>query len=167
MTKPDSLDQKIRLLVAELVDLAPLPPPLPDGDALRRWRERRRRRLAFRSLTVASAAAAVAVAAALAVPAGLTASPHWALAGVRQYPAAPRRRPDDRGRGGAALSSADGGRTWLSTGLPKGIAGVGPLSCPDPSTCFALAFKTRSTPSSGAPEGPLTFALLMYTKSHP
>jgi hypothetical protein len=55
-------------------------------------------------------------------------------------------------------------RAVLSTGLPKGIAGVGPLSCPDPSTCFALAFKTRVPPSSGAPEGPLTFALLVYTK---
>ena len=52
--------------------------------------------------------------------------------------------------GGAVLSSADGGHTWLSTGLPKGIAGIGPLSCPDPSTCFAMAFKARSTPSSGA-----------------
>jgi hypothetical protein len=66
--------------------------------------------------------------------------------------------------GGAVLSSADGGRTWLSTGLPKGIAGIGPLSCPDPSTCFALALKTRSAPSSGAPVGPLTFALMVYTK---
>jgi hypothetical protein len=438
MTKPDTVDQKISLLVAELVDLAPLPPPLPDGDAVRRWRERRRRRLALRSLTVASAAGAVAVAAALAVPAGVTASPHWALAGditsawrqvpgvgptsgfsltcpstttcyaegpgsvdpgsvevtrdggktwqpaptkgeaplsnvacsntgecaflaaplsgkpvfvetadagktwvsrpgpsglsggsigsialscpsassctavassfqqtgtsgafvtedsgrtwsaspmptsawpsqVQCFPNArcistgagpypggplsasystnsglnwapatvpsvpggpvrpvtlscsspetcmavplsygaarvslivsdnggeswsrlqaqglpagkvfaglacptasecwvsgntPLRLADGRmtlgGTGeGAVLSSADGGRTWLSTGLPKGTAGIGPLSCPDPSTCFALAFKARSTPSSGAPEGPLTFALLTYTK---
>jgi hypothetical protein len=61
MTKPDTVDQKISLLVAELVDLAPLPPPVPDGDAVRRWRERRRRRLAFRSLTVASAAGALPV----------------------------------------------------------------------------------------------------------
>jgi photosystem II stability/assembly factor-like uncharacterized protein len=438
MTKPDTVDQKISLLVAELVDLAPLPPPLPDGDDVRRWRERRRHRLAFRSLTVASAATAVAVAAALAVPAGVTPSPHWALAGDitsgwRQVPgvgptsgffltcpsattcyaegpgsvdpgsvevtrdggktwqpaptkgetplsnvacsstgecaflAAPLSgkpvlvetsdagktwvsRPgppglyggsigsialscpsastctvvassyqqtgtsgafvtEDGGQtwsaspmptawpsqvecfpnarcistgagpypggplsasystdsglnwapaivpsvpggpvrpvtlscsssetcmavslsygaagaslvvsdnggeawstvqakglpagkvftslacptasgecwvsgntplhladgrmtvgdsgGGAVLSSADGGHTWLSTGLPKGIAGIGPLSCPDPSTCFAMAFKTRSTPSSGAPEAPLTFALLIYTK---
>jgi photosystem II stability/assembly factor-like uncharacterized protein len=446
MTKPDTVDQKISLLVAELVDLAPLPPPLPDGDDVRRWRERRRRRLAFRSLTVASAATAVAVAAELAVTAGVTASPQWALAGDitsawRQVPGigptsglsltcpsattcyaegpgsvdpgsvevtrdggktwqpAPTKGetplsnvacsstaecsfleapvggkpvlvetadagktwvsrpgpaglsrayesssgapiegsivlscpsastctvvasnlqqpgpssgafltedgartwsassmptawpsqlqcfPDARcvstgagpnqggplsasysmdsglnwapaivpsvptspirpvtlscsssetcmavplssgaagvslvvsdnggeswssvqaqglpagkvftglacptvsecwvsgntplhladGRmtvldtgGGAVLSSADGGRTWLSTGLPKGIAGIGPLSCPDPSTCFALALKTRSAPSSGAPVGPLTFALMVYTK---
>jgi len=433
MTKPDTVDQKISLLVAELVDLAPLPPPLPDGYAVQRWRERRRRRLAFRSLTVASAAAAVAVAAALAVPAGVTASPHWALAGDinsawaqvpgigptsgfsltcpsattcyaegpgsvdpgsvevtrdggKTWQPAPTQgetplsnvacsstrecafleaplsgkpvlvetadagktwtsRPgppglsgdstgsialscpsastctvvassfqqtgtsgafvtEDGGRtwsaspmptaspsqvqcfpnarcistgagapggrlgasysadsglnwvpavvppalgglvhlscsgsktcmvvswsygaaraslvvsgnggeswsrlqahglpagkvftglacpsasecwvsgntplhlvdgrmtvgdtgGGAVLSSADGGRAWRSTGLPKGIAGIGPLSCPDPSTCFALAFKTRPTASSGAPEGPLTFALLIYTK---
>jgi photosystem II stability/assembly factor-like uncharacterized protein len=438
MTKPDTVDQKISLLVAELVDLAPLPPPLPDGDAVRRWRERRRRRLALRSLTVASAAAAVAVAVALAVPAGVTESPHWALAGDissawrqvsgmgptsgfsltcpstttcyaegpgsfdpgsvevtrdggRTWQPAPTKgetplsnvacsstgecaflealfggkpvlvetanagktwvsRPGppelsgdsigsialscpsastctvvasnleqpggpsgafvtgDGGRTwsaspiptawpsqlqcfpntrcistgagpnpgghlsasystdsglnwapaivpsvpggpvrpvtlscsssetcmavplsygaagaylvvsgnggeswsrlqaqglpvgkvfgslacptasqcwvsgntplhvadgrmtvgdtaeGAVLSSTDGGRTWLSTGLPKGIAGVGPLSCPDPSTCFALAFKTRVPPLSGAPEGPLTFALLVYTK---
>jgi photosystem II stability/assembly factor-like uncharacterized protein len=438
MTKPDTVDQKISLLVAELVDLAPLPPPVPDGDAVRRWRERRRRRLAFRSLTVASAAGAVAIAAALAVPAGVTASPHWALAGnittawtqvpgtgptsglsltcpsastcyaegpgsvdpgsvevtrdggktwqpaptkgetplsnvacsstgecaflaaplsgkpvlvetsdagktwvsrpgppglyggsIRSialscpsastctvvassfqqtgtsgafvtedggqtwsaspmptawpsqvecfpnarcistgagpYPGGPlsasystdsglnwapaivpsvpggpvrpvtlscsssetcmavslsygaagaslvvsdnggeawstvqakglpagkvftslacptasgecwvsgntplhladgRMTVGDSG-GGAVLSSADGGHTWLSTGLPKGIAGIGPLSCPDPSTCFAMAFKARSTPSSGAPEAPLTFALLIYTK---
>ena len=66
--------------------------------------------------------------------------------------------------GAVVLSSTDGGRTWLSTGLPKGTAGVGPLSCPDPSTCFALAFKARSTPSSGEPEGPMTFALLTYAK---
>jgi photosystem II stability/assembly factor-like uncharacterized protein len=446
MTKPDTVDQKISLLVAELVDLAPLPPPVPDGDAVRRWRERRRRRLAFRSLTVASAAGAVAIAAALAVPAGVTASPHWALAGNittawtqvpgtgptsglsltcpsastcyaegpgsvdpgsvevtrdggKTWQPAPTKgetplsnvacsstgecaflaaplsgkpvfvetanagktwvsRPgpaglsrayesssgtpiegsivlscpsastctvvasnlqqpgpssgafvtEDGGRtwsassmptawpsqvqcfpnarcistgagpylggplsasystdsglnwapaivpsvptspvrpvtlscsssetcmaiplspgaagvslvvsdnggeswssvqapglpagkvftglacptasqcwvsgntplhladgkvtvgdtaGAVVLSSANGGRTWLSTGLPKGIAGIGPLSCPNPSTCFALAFKTRSTPSSGEPEGPLPFALLMYTK---
>jgi photosystem II stability/assembly factor-like uncharacterized protein len=81
MTKPDTVDQKISLLVAELVDSAPLPPPLPDGPAVRRWRAGRRRRLAFRSLKVAGVAAAVAVAVALAVPAGVTPSPHWALAG--------------------------------------------------------------------------------------
>ena len=66
--------------------------------------------------------------------------------------------------GAVVLSSANGGRTWLSAGLPKGFTGIGPLSCPNPSTCFALAFKTRSTPSSGEPEGPLTFALLVYTE---
>ncbi|HTW10257.1 MAG TPA: hypothetical protein VME46_22325 [Acidimicrobiales bacterium] len=436
MTKPDTVDQKIGLLVAELVDLAPLPPPLPDGDAVRRWRERRRRRLAVRSLTAACAAAvagAAAAALALSVAAGVTESPHWALAGDitsawRQVPgigptsgfaltcpsattcyaegpgafdpgpvevtrdggktwqAVPTKggtplsnvacssarecafleaplsgqpvllqtanagktwvsRPgppglsgdsigsvalscpsastctvvassfqqtgtsgafvtEDGGRtwsaspmptawpsqvqcfpnarcistgagapggplgasystdsglhwapavvpsalgalvhlscsspetcmalswsygaprtslvisgnggeawstvqaqglpagkvftalacptasvcwvsgntplhlaggrvtvggtgGGAVLSSTDGGRTWLSAALPKGITGIGPLSCPNPSTCFALAFKTRLAPSSGAPRGPLTFALLAYTK---
>jgi hypothetical protein len=65
--------------------------------------------------------------------------------------------------GAVAMSSANGGRTWLPTELPKGTTSIGPLSCPDPSTCFALAFKTRSTPSSGAPEGRLSFALLVYT----
>ena len=111
MTKPDTVDQKISLLVAELVDLAPLPPPLPDGDAVRRWRQRRRRRLALRSLTVASGVAAVAVAAALAVPAGITASPQWALAGD--------------------ITSA--WRQVPGLGLTSGFF----LTCPNATTCYA------------------------------
>jgi len=217
MTKPDTADQKISLLVAELVDLAPLPPPLPDGDAVRRWRERRRRRLAIRSLTAASAAAAVAVAAALALPAGVTPSPHWALAGdiTSTWAQVPGVGPTsgfsltcpsattcyaegpgsvepgsvevtrDGGKtwqpaptqGETPLSNvacssarecaflevplsgkpvlvetADAGKTWAPRPGPAGLSSIGmvALSCPSSSTCTAVAPSSRQTGTSGA-----------------
>jgi hypothetical protein len=64
---------------------------------------------------------------------------------------------------GLMLSSANGGRTWQSAGLPKGITGVGPLSCPTPSICFALAFQGPAPRASGTPAGPSSLALLVYT----
>ncbi|MGH8987793.1 MAG: hypothetical protein ACRDXC_04240 [Acidimicrobiales bacterium] len=219
MTKPDTVDQKISLLVAELVDLAPLPPPLPDGDAVRRWRERRRRRLAVSSLTAASAAAAVTVAAALAVPGGVATSPHWALAGdiTSAWAQVPGIGPmsgtsltcpsattcyaegpgsvspgsvevtRDGGKtwqpaptkGETPLSNvacssatecafleaplsgkpvlvetADAGKTWASRHGPAGLSGgsIGSiaLSCPSASTCTAVASSFQQTGTSGA-----------------
>ena len=43
--------------------------------------------------------------------------------------------------GAVVLSSANGGRTWLSAGLPKGITGIGPLSCP--TRAHALRWHSR------------------------
>ncbi|HUB71711.1 MAG TPA: hypothetical protein VL984_14920 [Acidimicrobiales bacterium] len=82
MTKSDILDERIRLLVGELVGSAPMPPPLPDPGAQRRWRQRRHRRLVARSLASVVAAAAIALAALLAPTLGVTSSPRWALAGA-------------------------------------------------------------------------------------
>jgi hypothetical protein len=78
--------------------------------------------------------------------------------------------PADMGAGagltaGVMLLSANGGRTWQSTGLPKGIAGVGPLSCPGPSTCFALAFEGPPARSLGTPAELPSLALLAYKSS--
>ena len=152
MTKPDTVDQKISLLVAELVDLAPMPPPLPDGDAVRRWRQRRRRRLALRSLTVASVAAAVAVAAALAVPGGVAPSPHWALVGDitttwRQVPGigptsgfsltCPSATTCYAEGPGSVEATRDGGKTWQ----PAPTHGDAPLSnvaCSSTAECSFL-----------------------------
>jgi len=111
MTKPDTLDQKIRLLVAELVNSAPLAPPLPDRDARVQWRNRRRRRLALRSLTAAVAVAGLALVASLALTGGLAPSPNWALAGE--------------------ISSS-----WAQVpgrGLTSGFS----LTCPSTTTCYA------------------------------
>jgi hypothetical protein len=86
MTTPDTLDEKIRLLVAELVDSAPLAPPVPDRDAQRQWRERRRRQRALRSTVAAVAAVAVAVAAVLAVVGPTAPAPGWALVSQVKLP---------------------------------------------------------------------------------
>lgn len=73
------------------------------------------------------------------------------------------------GRGGLAfvgavlLSSTNGGRGWQGTGLPKGITGVYAISCPRPTTCFAVASKGPAVHSSGGPAVPPTFVLLAYT----
>ncbi|MGA3220607.1 MAG: hypothetical protein ABSE77_16240 [Acidimicrobiales bacterium] len=69
--------------------------------------------------------------------------------------------------GAVVVSSANGGQTWQSTGLPKGISGIGALSCPNPSTCFAMAFKgpAVSSSASGPPAVPRSLALLVYTAS--
>ncbi len=69
--------------------------------------------------------------------------------------------------GGVMLSSANGGRTWQSTGLPKGIAGISALSCPNPRTCFALAFLGPAARPSGIPAGPPSVALLVYKAPRP
>jgi photosystem II stability/assembly factor-like uncharacterized protein len=111
MTKPDILDQKIRLLVAELVDSAPLAPPLPDRDTQVRWHHRRRRRLALRSLTAAVAFAGLVVAVSLVLAGGVAPSPNWALAGE--------------------ISSS-----WVQVpgrGLTSGFS----LTCPSTTTCYA------------------------------
>jgi photosystem II stability/assembly factor-like uncharacterized protein len=66
--------------------------------------------------------------------------------------------------GAVVLSSVDGGKTWQSTELPKGITGVGALSCPEPSTCFAIAYRGPlvTSSSSGLPLVRGSFALLVY-----
>lgn len=165
MTKPDTVDQKISLLVAELVDLAPLPPPLPGGDAVRRWRERRRRRLAIRSLTAAGAATAVAVAAALAVPAGVAPSPHWALAGdiasawaqvpgigptsgfSLTCPSATTCYAEGPGsvRPGSVEVTRDGGKTWQPAPT-KGETPISNVACSSSGECAFL-----EAPLSGEP----------------
>jgi photosystem II stability/assembly factor-like uncharacterized protein len=43
---------------------------------------------------------------------------------------------------GLIASTTDGGRSWQRAHLPVGVQFVGGLSCPDSSTCFALAYKT-------------------------
>jgi photosystem II stability/assembly factor-like uncharacterized protein len=70
---------------------------------------------------------------------------------------------DFRGTGAVVLTSANGGRTWLSTKLPEGISAIDAISCPNPSTCFALASKGVAVPSSRPPAVPLTYVLLVYT----
>ncbi len=68
--------------------------------------------------------------------------------------------------GAVLLSSANGGRTWQSTKLPKGITGIGRLSCPNPSTCFAVALRGPAVASSGPPAVPTALSLLVYTSPH-
>lgn len=51
-------------------------------------------------------------------------------------------------RGGAVLSTANGGQTWRASRLPVGVSGVLDLSCPNSSTCFALAAEQQPTSSS-------------------
>jgi hypothetical protein len=65
--------------------------------------------------------------------------------------------------GAVVVSSANGGRTWQNTGLPKGISGIGALSCPSPSTCFAMAFNGPAVSSSGRLAIHPSLALLAYT----
>jgi photosystem II stability/assembly factor-like uncharacterized protein len=65
--------------------------------------------------------------------------------------------------GAVVLSSANGGRTWQGTGLPKAITGIFAISCPNPTTCFAMASRGPVVTSSGPPAGPPSLALLVYT----
>jgi hypothetical protein len=53
------------------------------------------------------------------------------------------------------VTTADGGRDWETSQVPEGIRAVAQVSCPDPTTCFALAFLK---PASG--NG--SFVLLSY-----
>lgn len=79
------------------------------------------------------------------------------------------------GNGGVVLSSANGGQTWQSTALPKGITTIDTISCPNSRKCFALASKwalIRSslpqghTPQRLQPPAVLrSFALLVYLAS--
>ena len=66
------------------------------------------------------------------------------------------------GNGGVVLSSTDGGWTWRSTALPKGITTVDAISCPESGTCFALASEWPAVPSSRPPAAPPSFVLLVY-----
>ena len=52
--------------------------------------------------------------------------------------------------GEVLLSSANGGRTWSAGALPRGVSAVWNVSCPGPSTCFALA--TKPSPPPGPSE---------------
>ena len=65
--------------------------------------------------------------------------------------------------GAVMLSSADGGRTWKSTKLPKGIVGIFAISCPTPTTCFAVASRGPEVSSAGLPKVAPSLALLVYT----
>lgn len=70
--------------------------------------------------------------------------------------------------GAVMLSSADRGRTWQGTELPKGITGIFALSCPSATTCFALGSDgpvSSSFPQNGpqSPQnGPRSLVLLAY-----
>ena len=54
---------------------------------------------------------------------------------------------------GVVLSSADGGRTWGTSLLPQGTGIVYAVSCPEQSTCFAVAgtSPTASSPTASPP----------------
>ena len=46
------------------------------------------------------------------------------------------------GGAGLVLATSDGGKRWKSEGLPPGTSGPSGISCPDPSTCRAVATTT-------------------------
>ena len=68
-----------------------------------------------------------------------------------------------RGTGAVVLSSANGGRTWQATRLPKGMSSIDAISCPNPRTRFALASRGAAVTSSGPPAVPPSYVLLVYT----
>ncbi|MGH9105924.1 MAG: hypothetical protein ACRDZX_08830 [Acidimicrobiales bacterium] len=55
------------------------------------------------------------------------------------------------GNDGVVLSSANGGRAWGTSLLPRGTGAVFALSCPGQGTCFLLATKQPPASSPGAP----------------
>ena len=161
MTSPDTLDQKIRSLVVQLIESAPPGPPLPDAGAVSRRRARRRRHrsgLAGALVLAVTLIAVGLVVPALArpgrAPAEAVVAPKWVLISDVNltWTEAPGQAPGvpinlsltcpsattcyAAGPGGTQITT-DAGKTWRALVSGSSLA-VGPVSCLSARTCAVL-----------------------------